>query len=191
MTDQYIIQALIDRDERVTQQFFFKSCRPLFTSIIRHVFSYEVDYDEFVSEFYLYLMENDAHRLRQFEGRSTIYQWLKITAIRYFIAKRKRLVNMEASSEKQQEALMQKEKVDSEQAMTAQMDIDHLFELMKNKRYTHVIRRLVLEEAEPKTVAQELGTNVDNLYNIKKRAIAALTKTALKEAKRHEKSIHI
>lgn len=191
MTDQYIIQALIDRDERVTQQFFFKSCRPLFTSIIRHVFSYEVDYDEFVSEFYLYLMENDAHRLRQFEGRSTIYQWLKITAIRYFIAKRKRLVNMEASSEKQQEALMQKEKVDSEQAMTAQMDIDHLFELMKNKRYTHVIRRLVLEEAEPKTVAQELGTNVDNLYNIKKRAIAALTKIALKEAKRHEKSIHI
>ena len=191
MTDQDIIQALIDRDERVTQQFFFKSCRPLFTSIIRHVFSYEVDYDEFVSEFYLYLMENDAHRLRQFEGRSTIYQWLKITAIRYFIAKRKRLVNMEASSEKQQEALMQKEKVDSEQAMTAQMDIDHLFELMKNKRYTHVIRRLVLEEAEPKTVAQELGTNVDNLYNIKKRAIAALTKIALKEAKRHEKSIHI
>lgn len=191
MTDQDIIQALIDRDERVTQQFFFKSCRPLFTSIIRHVFSYEVDYDEFVSEFYLYLMENDAHRLRQFEGRSTIYQWLKITAIRYFIAKRKRLVNMEASSEKQQEALMQKEKVDSEQAMTAQMDIDHLFELMKNKRYTHVIRRLVLEEAEPKTVAQELGTNVDNLYNIKKRAITALTEIALKEAKRHEKNIHI
>ena len=74
MTDQDIIQALIDRDERVTQQFFFKSCRPLFTSIIRHVFSYEVDYDEFVSEFYLHLMENDAHRLRQFEGRSTIYQ---------------------------------------------------------------------------------------------------------------------
>lgn len=191
MTDQDIIQALIERDERVTQQFFFKSCRPLFTSIIRHVFSYEVDYDEFVSEFYLYLMENDAHRLRQFEGRSTIYQWLKITAIRYFIAKRKRLVNMEASSEKQQEALMQKEKVDSEQAMTAQMDIDHLFELMKNKRYTHVIRRLVLEEAEPKTVAQELGTNVDNLYNIKKRAITALTEIALKEAKRHEKRIHI
>lgn len=191
MTDQDIIQALIERDERVTQQFFFKSCRPLFTSIIRHVFSYEVDYDEFVSEFYLYLMENDAHRLRQFEGRSTIYQWLKITAIRYFIAKRKRLVNMEASNEKQQEALMQKEKVDSEQAMTAQMDIDHLFELMKNKRYTHVIRRLVLEEAEPKTVAQELGTNVDNLYNIKKRAITALTEIALKEAKRHEKSIHI
>ena len=191
MTDQEIIQALIDRDEEVTQQFFFQSCRPLFTSIIRHVFSYEVDYDEFVSEFYLHLMENDANRLRQFEGRSTIYQWIKVTAIRYFIAKRKRLVNMQDSSEKLQDALMRKEKVDSEQAITAQMDINRLFELMKNKRYTHVIKRLVLEEAEPKAVAQELGTNVDNLYNIKKRAIAALTEIALKEAKRQEKRIHI
>ena len=94
MTDKQIVEALIERDEQVTQQFFFENCRPLFLSIIRYLFSYEVDYDEFVSEFYLYLMERDAYRLRQFEGRSTIYQWLKVTATRYFIAKRNRMVNM-------------------------------------------------------------------------------------------------
>lgn len=60
MTDQQIIEALIARDERVTQQFFFKDCRPLFVSIMRNIFSYEVDYNEFVNELYLYLMENDA-----------------------------------------------------------------------------------------------------------------------------------
>ena len=81
MTDQQIIEALIARDERVTQQFFFGNCRPLFLSIIRYVFSYEVDYDEFVNEFYLHLMENDAYRLRQFQGRSIIYQWMKVIAI--------------------------------------------------------------------------------------------------------------
>ena len=64
MTDQQIIEALISRDEWVTLQFFFRKCRPLFMSIMRHVFSYEVDYDEFVNEFYLHLMENDAYRLR-------------------------------------------------------------------------------------------------------------------------------
>lgn len=64
MTDKEIIQKLIARDERVTQQFFFRDCRPLFLSIIRYVFSYEVDYDEFVSEFYLYLMDDDAYKLR-------------------------------------------------------------------------------------------------------------------------------
>lgn len=68
MSDQYIVDALIAHDEKITRQFFFSSCRQLFLSIIRNVFPYEVDYDEFVNEFYLYLMENDAYRLRQFQG---------------------------------------------------------------------------------------------------------------------------
>ncbi|MBR5335526.1 MAG: sigma-70 family RNA polymerase sigma factor, partial [Bacteroidaceae bacterium] len=80
MSDQEIIEALIARDERMTELFFFKHCRQLFLSIIRYVFSYEVDYDEFVNEFYLYLMENDAYRLKQYEGRSTMYQWIKVIA---------------------------------------------------------------------------------------------------------------
>ena len=95
MTDQQIIEALIARDEQVTRLFFFKNCRPLFMSIIRNVFSYEVDYDEFVNEFYLHLMKNDAHSLRQFQGRSTIYQWIKVVAIRYFIAKRDNMIDMD------------------------------------------------------------------------------------------------
>lgn len=188
MTDQQIIEALIAHDEQVTRQFFFKDCRPLFMSIIRHIFSYEVDYDEFVNEFYLYLMENDAHRLKLFQGRSTIYQWLKIIAIRYFIAKRNSLIEME-SKDAPWDSIVQEEAVDEEKAMTAKMDVNRLFSLMSNKRYVYVIRRLVLEEAEPKVVAQELRTNVDNLYNIKKRAIAALTEVALKEVEKYEKEI--
>lgn len=186
MTDQQIIQALIARDEWVTQQFFFRDCRPLFASIIRHVFSYEVDYDEFVNEFYLYLMENDAYRLKQFQGRSTIYQWMKVVAIRYFIAKRDDMIDMEPE-DILSDSVMQNESVDGESAMTAKMDVERLFALIPNKRYVYVIRRLVLQEAEPKTVAQELGTNVDNLYNIKKRAMAALTEVALKEIEKYER----
>ena len=95
MTDNQLIQSLIDRDERITQQFFFQNCRPLFKKVISLVFSYPVDYDEFVNEFYLYLMENEACRLKQFQGRSSIYQWLKTVAIRYFIHKRDCLIDME------------------------------------------------------------------------------------------------
>ena len=186
MTDQQIIQALIARDERVTQQFFFKDCRPLFMSIMRHVFSYEVDYDEFVNEFYLYLMEDEAYRLKQFQGRSTIYQWLKVVAIRYFITKRDGMIDME-TKDTLSDSVIQDEAVEEESAMTARMDVERLFALMPNKRYVYVIRRLVLQEAEPKVVAQELDTNVDNLYNIKKRAMAALTEVALKEIEKYEK----
>ena len=188
MTDQQIIEALIARDEQVTKQFFFENCRPLFSSIMRYIFSYEVDYDEFVNEFYLHLMENDAYRLRQFQGRSTIYQWMKVIAIRYFIAKRDGMIDNE-SKDALLDSVVQSETVDEEKKITAKMDIEHLFSLMPNRRYVYVIRRLVLQEAEPKVVAQELRTNVDNLYNIKKRAIAALTEIALKEAEKYEKEL--
>ena len=60
---------------------------------------------------------------------------------------------------------------------------------MPNKRYVYVIRRLVLEEAEPKSVAKELRVTVENLYNIKKRAIASMTQVALNEIEKYEKEI--
>ena len=88
MTEQEIIQGLIDRDNRITEDFFFVRCRPLFYSVMRSVFDYEVEYDEMVNELYVYLMEDNAAKLRNFEFRSTIYIWLKILAIRFFIKKR-------------------------------------------------------------------------------------------------------
>ena len=189
MTDKEIIEKLNARDERVTQRFFFKNCRPLFMSIIRYVFSFGVDYDEFVSEFYLYLMEEDAYKLRQFEGRSSIYQWLKITAIRYFMAKRDRMIDMNPK-DTPSDTDVHGNTVDEESKTVAQMDISALFEQMPNKRYVYAIRRLVLEDAEPKDVAEELQVSVENLYNIKKRAIASMTQVALNETERYEKEIN-
>ena len=186
MSDQEIIAGLINRNERITKLFFFIKCRPLFKNIINHVFSYEVDYDEFVNELYLYLMENNAHRLKQFQGRSSIYQWLKVTAIRYFIAKRNSMIDMEPK-DTLINSIEQSGSDDDEKKVNAKMDIEQLFSLMQNKRYVYVIRRLILEEAEPQIVAQELNTNVDNLYNIKKRAISALAELAIKEVEKYEK----
>lgn len=186
MSDQQIIDALIARDDRVTRQFFFKSCRPLFLSIMRYVFSYEVEYDEFVSEFYLYLMKGDAHVLRQFQGRSSIYQWIKVIAIRYFIARRDGMIDME-SKETLLSTVVQKESFDAEASTMMRIDVERLLSLMPNRRYAYVIRRIVLEEAEPAVVAEELCVRVDNLYNIKKRAMAVLTEIALKEAEKYGK----
>lgn len=179
---------MIARNERVTQQFFFGSCRPLFLSIIHYIFSYEVDYDEFVNEFYLHLMENNAYRLRQFQGRSTIYQWMKVIAIRYFIAKRDRMIDMEPK-DALLDSVIRRTSADGEKQLTAKMDIEHLLSLMPNRRYAYALKRLVLQEAEPNVVAQELRTSVDNLYNIKRRAVAALTEVALKEVEKYEKQI--
>lgn len=157
-------------------------------SIINNVFSYEVDYDEFVNEFYIHLMENDAYRLRQFEGRSSIYQWMKVIAIRFFIAKRNNMIDMD-SKEYLLDSVTRNETIDTEKRITAKMQIEQLFNLMPNKRYVYAIKRLVLEDAEPDDIAAELKTNVNNIYNIKKRALEALTNVALKEIEKYEKEI--
>ena len=180
MTDKQIIEGLINRDGEITQKFFFEQCRPLFTSIIRSVFSYKVDYDEFVSEFYIYLVEDDGRRLRKFEGRSSIFSWLKVVAIRYFIAKRDELIEKE-SEEPLIDKGLRRAMYSDEASCDAQMDVARIFALMPNRRYVYVIRRLVLEDTEPQELADELDVTVDNLYNIKKRAIAEFTKIALKE----------
>jgi DNA-directed RNA polymerase specialized sigma24 family protein len=69
------------------------------------------------------------------------------------------------------------------------MDLRRLLGRLTNERYLYVIRRLVFQDAEPEEVAKELGVTVPNLYNIKKRAIAALTKIALKEFPEYETGI--
>ena len=111
---------------------------------------------------------------------------MKIIAIRYFITMRDNMIDMEPKA-LLLDSVVQEGTVDREARITAKMDIEYLFNLMPNKRYVHVIQRLVLDEIEPKVVARELRISIDNLYNIKKRAIAALTKVALKEIEKYEK----
>ena len=187
MTDREIVDKLIERDNEVTDEFFFIRCRPLFVSIIRSVFSHPVDYDEFVNEFYIHLMENDSYRLRQFQGRSSVFQWMKVVAIRFFIAKRDNMIE-DDSKESLLDCAEASESVDSERQTAAAIDLRTLLWRLPNKRYAYVIKRLILDDAEPKTVADELGTNVDNLYNIKKRAVAALTAIALDDVEKYGKA---
>ncbi len=184
MTDKEIINGLIDRDNQITEDFFFVKCRPLFYSIMRLVFDYEVKYDEMVNELYVYLIEDDASKLRDFQYRSSVYQWLKILAIRFFIKKRVRMIDDNTQetpySEQDQEPDLQTEP-------SAAYDIERLFEAMPTKRYVQVIRRLILEDCEPETLAQEMNITTANLYNIKRRSMAQLTRIALNDIKEYGK----
>lgn len=179
MSDKEIIEGLIARDNYITEQFFYVKCRPLLKSIMRLVFNYPVEYDEMVSELYGYIMDDDAARLRQFQYRSTIYQWMKVVATRFFIRKRNDMIENTSK-----EALYDKPEgertVDTATAVADRIDVRRLIDLMPNRRYAEAITRLVLDDADPESYAAEIGVSVDNLYNIKKRAMAALTRIAIK-----------
>jgi len=183
MSDNELIDRLIKGDDTANRQFFMENCRPLFTTIIHRVFPYHVDYEEFVNEFYIYLMENDADRLRQFQGRSTIYQWLKTVALRFALLLRKRGVMVDVNTGASPCVVNHLPQDDSWRH--ARMDVESLLRRMKNERHAYVIRRHIIEGVDEPTLAAEMGVEVSNLYNIKKRAIAALTKVALKDIKQY------
>ena len=184
MTDQEIIKGLIARDNRVTEEFFFVKCRPLFMSVMRQVFDYEVEYDEMVSELYIYLMEDDAIKLRNFEYRSSVYQWLKILSIRFFIKKRSRMIE----NTSQETPYDGRNQMAAPETVTSDGgDLDRLFKAMPTKRYVYVIRRLVLDDCNPEQLAQEMNITTANLYNIKRRAMAQLTQAALNDKKEYGK----
>lgn len=179
MTDREIIDGLIARDNRVTERFFYVKCRPLLISIMRLVFNREVEYDEMVSELYEYLMSDDGMRLRQFGYRSTVYQWIKVVATRFYIRKRDTMIE-NRSKEPLYEMRDDEVMVDTAQIVARKIDVERLLDMMENQRYADVLRHLVLQDEEPEEYAESIGVTVSNLYNIKRRAIAALTRIALK-----------
>ena len=182
MTDQQIIQGLIERDNAITQEFFFERCRSLFYAIIHKVFDYEVDYDEFVNELYIHLMENDAARLKQFEGRSSLYQWIKVTATRFFIKKRDLLIE-----DTSKETPIEEEAMVERPATVSLLDVQRLLEAMPNRRYAVIIQKLMIEEYTPEELSAEMHITTDNLYNIKRRAMMQLMQVALNDIRNYGK----
>ena len=62
-----------------------------------------------------------------------------------------------------------------------------MLDRMPNRRYAQVLRYLIAEDMEPQRVADMLGVTVDNLYNIKKRAIASFTEVIINDLEAYGK----
>lgn len=186
MMDQEIITSLIAHDPKVTAQFFFKDCRPLFISIIRRVFGNQiVDYDEIISELYVLLMENDARKLRTFKNESTLFQWLKTIAVRHCLELKRR--GKVIDNESQEPLVNSGKNLSYVESSQAKMDVESLLRQMNNQRYALVIHLLMIEEKSPEEVAKQLSITVANLYNVKRRAMKALVEVALKDKRSYER----
>ena len=51
------------------------------------------------------------------------------------------------------------------------IDVRDTLDRMPNRRFARVLSMLLLEGFTPKETAEALGTTVDNIYNMKRRAI--------------------
>lgn len=188
MTDKEIIEGLINKDSQITEDFFFKQCKPLLSNIIYEVFNNDAEYDELVNELYIYLMKDNAAKLKSFQYRSSLFHWLKILAIRFFIRQKNHGIVIENEEleplSKLKNSITNEVNIDNNDLA----DLKRLLDEMPNKRYALVIQRLIIDGVPPEELALEMGIRTSNIYNIKQRAIKQLTEVALKDIQQYGKA---
>jgi RNA polymerase sigma factor (sigma-70 family) len=166
LSDKEFIDAILSNDRVIIQHFFFEKCAPTFAYIIRHVFGYQVNKNELINELYLYLQHDNWYKLRQFNYHSKLTTWISVVSVRFFQKKRTELVKNGNSG------VQVAEKVEHQEDRICQkLDVESLLNRLSNERYRMVIQRLMLEDKEPQEMANEMGITVDNLYNVKQRAL--------------------
>lgn len=177
LSDHQLVDLLLANDEEAVEYVFFHRCDGMFEHIVNSVYQSQGKKEELVTEFYLYLRDNDWKRLRQFSFRSALDTWLTIVAIRYFNAK-------ESSTQTKTEMLdpllikNRGEKRVDDYDIFHEMSRVELYEaidrLKKPRERLALLGELTGKSAE--VIAEELGCTVTAVYNLTKKARKAVKK---------------
>ena len=88
MTDQQIVNNLINGDHRTIKDFFFVRCKPMLIYIGQYFCQHKHAPEELIGEFYEFLSADDWHKLRIFKYTCSLNSYVTIIASRYFQHKR-------------------------------------------------------------------------------------------------------
>lgn len=180
LTDRELVGLLLAHDQEAVDYVFFHRCNGMFAHIVHSVLRSQGKKEELVSEFYIYLSENDWSRLRKFEFKSSLNTWLTVIAVRFY---RKRQAN--------QTRMLVIEPQLIEEAKKNEVDDYDLFHEMSRLELYKAIDKLskpreryaLLAELTGKSaeeIAAEMGCTVAAVYNLTKKARMEL-KTLLKD----------
>ena len=177
LTDAEYIQGLKENNSEIVRFFFYEFCRYTLNDIRNSVFHGTLDYDDLVDELYLYLSENQWHKMDTFQGLNGCHlkSWMVTLCWRFFVQRRQSFLGL-PDNENVDVATLQSVPSD-EFDIEMWMDVESTFSAMPNPKYVMVLRMLLHEGFTPQEVARVLHTNIANVYNIKHRAIVQFIQT--------------
>ena len=198
--DLQIAKALISFDEKVTRQYYYKDCYPLFKSIFDNYYTDCKSCKEFMDEIYLVVLAPSKFtgkcQMENFKGESTLRSWLKSACLYYCYNKyklKKRMPIYEPlpqSTEKSSDDEIGSDRLDS---IYGSIEIDFsnlnyedaliILRQMPNRRYSDLIRLRDLEQKTNEETAEALGMTMDNYYNKHKLAKEQYVRIFRKEVK--------
>ena len=148
ISDRELVDRLLIGDEEIVRYLFFDKCTPMFNYILHRFCPCQLDKNELINELYLYLQSDNWYKLRK--GVLMDYR-------------------------NQSAPIKEEEKVfDFLPELISKMDVWNAIRKMNNERYRQVLVDLELKDLDPKVLAREMNVTVENLYNIRHRAVKQL-----------------
>ncbi len=168
--DAIFIEALRNGNNTVCRQFFYREIGGILHRIRMDVFRGNVDFDEMVNELYLYLSRDSWSKLDGFDGKNEcrLRTWMIPVAWRYFMSSRERLLYNEHAEDNPG---VIRDSVRDDLRIQIAIDVNAVLSKMPNQRYAEIIRLLLIEGYAASDVADMLVMRVENVYNLKRRAI--------------------
>lgn len=200
MTFEEIILHLRAKDERVTRCFFFwkgptmqqieeirrkdpmraarlpkpvcNTCRPGLLKVLYQLYGGKpFDYDNLITDFYLYLMEGD--KLSSINEPDALMGWIVTTAY-YFFLRDKKNRDKELENEDIESLNDVHEEIEADEgASSARTLVEEVLKAMPNRTYAKILDEVTLEVGQFKgkekadkmrLLAERLEIPIDNLY---------------------------
>ena len=178
--DAQLVAELLAGNEGALHYVFYDHFNPLLKmNAYKAAGTKQVEYDDLVQELYLYLSDNDWEKLRKYNPERPFINWFSVVSYRFFKDFSCSMIDLSnqipiSNMNDHQTAFMSNGTIG-----TIMMDIKQAISKLKPPRDSEILEALLLRDEEPETVAKRHNVTVDNLYNIKRRAIAKFIKQHL------------
>lgn len=177
--DLGIARSILQRDERVTRQYIYVRCYPLFKSIYDNYHTDCADVYEFISEIYVMILtpsrETGRCQLENYRGESSLATWLKTACLFhcYHSYRRRNRIPMaeivttdaDENDDRGDRFLDNAYSTTMDLSSLERSDMEAIVGMMSNERYRCLIRLRYLEHRSNEETAEALGMSMANYYN--------------------------
>lgn len=176
--DAQMIAALLSNDEEAVRYVFYDHYDLLLRRNAHKVCSRHIDFNDLRQELYLYLYADNWRRMRRYDPRLPFENWLSVVSYRFFKDYAKsHYPTMTTTDAVQQETSALSS--DYEPSTIAGIDLRNALLHIASSRDREILQALLINDEDPSAVAARHNITVDNLYNIKRRALARLIRQSL------------
>ena len=179
-TDQQFVADLIANDGKALECLLYDRYRRLLRFNALKA-APNVPVDDLIQELYLYLSSNDWERLKKYDSSLPFDRWFSVVSYRFFKDFSHSMIDsrhqIPITNIEDQQLL----DAGTSQMNHIMMDIMDGLKMLEPERDREILTALIIDDEEPQDVAKRYGVTVDNLYNIKRRALAKLIQKHLKD----------